>query len=163
MAMNETGSVKEGVRFFADSMLGKLARWMRVLGYDVEYEREIDDAELVRRAIKEDRIILTRDTLLVKRRRARGRSFFIESDYIGDQLKRVALRFKTGPESALTRCLRCNAILEDVTKEAVEGKVPPYVFKTQERFSICFACGRIYWAGTHKEKMLKDVERLLKG
>lgn len=148
-------------RFFADSMLGKLARWMRTLGFDVEYEKDIDDAVLVGRAVREGRIILTRDTLLIKRRRIKGRYIFIESDSIGEQLRQVCAIYGIGLEHFLTRCLRCNSLLEEAIKSAIEGKVPPYVYNTQERFTRCPRCGRIYWAGTHREKMLRDVSRLL--
>lgn len=158
-----TSMIGKNVRFIADAMLGKLARWMRVLGYDVEYERDVDDGELVKRSVEEDRIILTRDTLLIKRRKAKGRYFFVTGDLIADQLRQVASAFPVSKEAELTRCLRCNSPLEDVPKSSVEYKVPPYVYKTQDRFSVCLKCGKVYWAGTHKEKILKDVERLLKG
>jgi len=148
-------------RFFADSMLGKLARWMRTLGFDVEYEKDIDDAALVERAVREGRRILTRDTLLIKRRRIKGGYIFIESDSIGDQLRQISALFGTGFERVLTRCLRCNSLLEDAPRSGIEDKVPPYVYNTQEKFMRCPRCERIYWAGTHKEKMLQALSRLL--
>jgi uncharacterized protein len=148
-------------RFFADSMLGKLARWLRTLGFDVEYEKDIDDSELVERAVREGRIILTRDTLLIKRRRIRGGYIFIESDSIGEQLRQLSAIYGTGFERFLTRCLRCNALLEGVPRSGIEDKVPPYVYNTREKFMRCPRCGRIYWAGTHREKMLKALSRLL--
>lgn len=150
-------------KFFADAMLGKLARWMRVLGYDVEYEKIIDDNELIKRSLEEGRTVLTRDTVLSKRRRLKGRAFFVSSDFAGEQLREVTARYPIEAGEALTRCLRDNAFLEDVEKGSIKEKVPPYVFETQERFSICPRCSRVYWAGTHKEKMIKDVQRLLKG
>lgn len=150
-------------KFFADAMLGKLARWMRVLGYDVAYESDIEDAELVDRAVKEDRLILTRDTLIVKRRKARDRSVFIESDSVSDQLRQVVDAYNIPQELFLTRCIRCNSLLEDVDKPSIKDRVPPYVYATQETFSACLSCGRVYWAGTHREMMRLDIERLLKG
>ncbi len=158
--INEEGEGGEE-RFLADSMLGKLARWMRTLGYDVEYDNDIDDSSLIQRAITEGRVILTRDTLLTKRRRVRGRYLFIESGSIGDQLRQVTGMFKIRPDRILSRCLRCNAILEEADKTMVKEKVPPYVYTTQERFVVCPGCSRIYWAGTHKGKMLKDLSRLI--
>lgn len=149
-------------RFIADSMLGKLARWMRTLGYDVEYERAIDDGLLIRKAVAEGRIVLTRDTLLLKRRGLRGRAFFIESDQAGEQLREVLKAFPKAPGKFLSRCLRCNADLAAVEKESVREKVPPYVFQTQEAFSTCLKCGRIYWAGTHRERMVEEVESMEK-
>ncbi|MBI5642533.1 MAG: Mut7-C RNAse domain-containing protein [Deltaproteobacteria bacterium] len=149
-------------RFIADAMLGKLARWLRTLGCDVAYESDIEDRELLRRAIDEERVILTRDTLFIRRRAARGRSFFVEGDLIDDQLKQVSLKFGIGPGNILTRCLRCNMELREMDKEKVRGKVPQYVFETQERFSACERCGRVYWGGTHKERMIEAIEKMLK-
>lgn len=159
--MNELTD-KPRVRFFADAMLGSLARWMRTLGYDVEYSSSIEDKELAERAEKEGRIILTRDTLLVKRRKARGRSLLITGDDVGAQLRQVVTIWGVPAGEVLTRCLRCNTPLEAVGKEAIEDKVPEYVYRTKERFSVCLSCGRVYWGGTHREKMLKDIEKLLK-
>ncbi|MEK7773082.1 MAG: Mut7-C RNAse domain-containing protein [Deltaproteobacteria bacterium] len=152
----------EAPKFFADSMLGKLARWLRTLGCDVEYERHIEDDALIKRALTEDRIVLTRDTLLIRRRRLRGRVFFIESGLAGDQLKAVVDRFNLSAAGFLTRCLRCNALLERVEKDAVKVSVPPYVYQTHNEFSVCPECARVYWGGTHREGMLREMERMLK-
>lgn len=149
--------------FFADAMLGSLARWMRTLGYDVEYENSIADKALIERAEKENRVILTRDRLLVERRRARGRSVFIKSEDTGEQLRQVVGAYGVPEGRFLTRCLRCNTVLEEVDKEAVEGKVPEYIYETAERFTVCLKCGRVYWAGSHRDNMVGDLERLLKG
>lgn len=148
-------------RFFADSMLGKLARWMRTLGYDVEYDPHIDDGELARRAAAGDRVVLTRDTMLVKRKAVRNKVFFISGDRIDDQLKEVVSAYPPEKGMLLTRCLRCNAVLEDVPRESVMEKVPPYVYATQEEFSVCPACGRTYWGGTHRAGMLEELKRML--
>lgn len=148
-------------KFFADSMLGKLARWMRTLGYDVEYSSGIDDSELLSKAAAGGRTILTRDTLLMKRRAARGRTVFIESDDASSQLKQVVSIFPIEGDKLLTRCIRCNAILEDLDKGSVKEKVPPYVFATQDEFSTCPVCKRVYWGATHKKRMLEDLKKLL--
>ncbi len=153
----------EGRRFIADAMLGKLARWMRTLGYDVEYEKSIGDEELVKRALDEDRLIITRDTLLIKRRKVRGRFIFVKSDKAAGQLKEITGQFKVPRGMLLTRCLRCNTALIDADKGEMEGRVPPYVFKTQEHFSVCTRCGRIYWGGTHRARMVEEIEKMLKG
>lgn len=149
--------------FFADAMLGSLARWMRALGYDVEYENSIGDKELVERAAKEGRTILTRDHLLVKRRLARGRSLFITGVKAGEQLRQVVADWGLPEGLFLTRCLRCNTVLVAVDKEAVEEKVPQYIYRTNDRFTACLKCARVYWAGSHRDNMLKDVEKLLGG
>jgi len=151
------------VRFFADAMLGRLARWLRVMGYDCAYVSNIDDAEFARRAAAEDRIILTRDRLLCERRAVRDRFVFITSDMLNAQVAQMRSAFGLDASGFLTRCLRCNILLEVLQKEAVVPSVPAYVSRTQERFSCCAGCGRIYWGGTHKERMREEVERLLSG
>lgn len=148
-------------KFFADAMLGTLARWMRTLGYDVLYDSAIDDTTLLLRAAEEGRVVLTKDTLLMKRRLARGRAVFIESEDLSVQLKQVAALFPIEKEKLLTRCLRCNAMLERVDKQSVKDKVPPFVFSTQNDFSICPACKRVYWGATHRYGMLEDLRKLL--
>jgi uncharacterized protein with PIN domain len=148
-------------KFFADAMLGKLARWMRTLGYDVLYEPHIDDTALLLRAAVDGRVVLTRDTLLMKRRLSRGRALFIESESLSGQLRQVAALFPIEKEKLLTRCLRCNALLESIDRKTAEEKVPPYVFSTQADFSTCPACERVYWGATHRQRMIDDLKKLL--
>jgi len=150
-------------RFFADAMVGRLARWLRVLGMDVEYERDIDDDILIKRAISGDRIILTRDTLIVRRRLLKGRFFFIKNDHIEDQLREVLGRFGFEEKKFFSRCLLCNLPLDVLAKEAARGRVPVYVFKTQSSFSTCRGCGRIYWQGTQRHEMEKVIRRVCRG
>lgn len=167
-------SKEEGARpkFYADAMLGKLARWLRTLGYDVAYSRRIGDRELVREAVRQGRVILTRDTLLVKRKAAVGRSFFVESDDVNEQLRQVDKRFELNASCALTRCLRCNAVLQKMERDLImpsralsggRGGVPAYVYETQKEFSKCPFCGRVYWAGTHRDGMIKTLTDILGG
>ncbi len=143
-------------------MLGKLARWLRVLGCDVEYFPEIGDKELVDLALRTGRMILTRDTLLAQRRGARENHFFVMGDHFRDQLRQVVESFAIDPaQRFLTRCLECNALLVEVERDAVTAMVPPYVHATQREFRACPSCGRIYWQGTHRERMMKEVENIL--
>ncbi|MBI5886195.1 MAG: Mut7-C RNAse domain-containing protein [Deltaproteobacteria bacterium] len=151
----------DGKSFFADAMLGRLARWLRVMGYDCAYERHIDDALLARRALAEDRVILTRDRLLCERRAVRGRFLFIEADGIDEQVAQVREAFGIDASRFLTRCLRCNLLLEEVSKDAAAPLVPAYVRDTQERFLRCPGCERTYWGGTHRARMREEVGRLL--
>ena len=148
-------------KFFADAMLGTLARWMRTLGYDVLYDSGIDDAVLLLKAAQDGRVVLTRDTLLMRRRMAKGRAVFIESEDLGGQLKQVAALFPIEKEKLFTRCLRCNAPLEHIDKQSVREKVPPFVFSTQNDFSSCQVCKRVYWGATHRKRMLEDLSKLL--
>jgi uncharacterized protein with PIN domain len=148
--------------FIADSMLGRLARWLRVMGCDTEYFPEIGDAELTERAWRSGRLILTRDTLLVRRRRARDNSFFVEGDHFRDQLRLVVAAFAIDPFARfLTRCLECNAPLRELARDEAQGRVPPYVFATQGHFRVCPECGRPYWGGTHRERMMAELRGIL--
>jgi uncharacterized protein len=150
--------------FIADAMLGRLARWLRVMGCDTEYYPEIADADLVELAEQSGRLILTRDTLLVRRRKARANSFFVSGDHFRDQVRQVAQAFALEPFSRfLTRCLECNAPLEEIARESAMGLVPPYVFATREVFRCCGSCNRIYWGGTHRERMREELGEILKG
>jgi hypothetical protein len=149
--------------FFADTMLGRLARWMRIMGYNVSYDRKIDDNELIKKAVTEKRIVLTRDTLLIKRRALKGRYLFINGDDYIDQVRQVLARFRIDVSKTLTRCLICNTLLEDISKSEVKTKVPPYVYNTQDSFNICPDCGRIYWSGTHKDKIQRKLAFIMHG
>ena len=155
MTMEFSGNVK----FAADKMLGRLARWLRVIGQDVIYGPHLSGYGLVRAARQEGRLILTRDGGIGKK--SPPPYLFIESDRFREQLKQVIEACRLDPlRNAFSRCVECNTPFEAITKAEVEGKVPPYVFATQERFSFCRRCQRIYWPATHQRKMLHELESL---
>src|SRR5215470_3526481 len=132
-------------KFIADAMLGRLAKWLRLLGIDTIYEPDLSDAELVRRAASEGRVLLTRDTRLLRRRGLPAR-LFITDDHFRDQLRQVVQAFNLDLEQvAFNRCTRCNALLIARTKTEVCGRVPAYVLDTQDQFFQCPQCQRIYW------------------
>ena len=150
------------MRFLADNMLGRLATWLRLLGYDTFSLPGADDAELARVARAEDRVLLTRDVELTRRRGIHP--LLIESDRVEQQLSQVFRAFHLTAQHAFSRCARCNIPLEPAHKSTVRGQVPPYVFQTQERFLRCPHCRRIYWRGTHWARMtaqLEDLERAI--
>ena len=143
-------------------MLGRLATWLRIAGCDVVYDPGIDDNQLIDRAAREERIVLTRDTHLIKRKKVRENAFFVTGDSYKVQLASVLARFGIDPyRHFLSRCLRCNQPLAPVQKLEIKDKVPPYVFETQSVFLTCSGCGRIYWAATHKERMEKLLREIL--
>jgi hypothetical protein len=142
-------------------MLGKLAKWLRLIGCDTVYVHDASDDELIRIALREDRVLLTRDGVLAGRRMVRARSLFIESEETGKQLRQVIARFgiKIDQDTLFTRCIVCNQPIQELPKPAVKGRVPPYVFKTQDRFGFCPSCDRIYWRGTHAEHVIEALKR----
>lgn len=139
-------------------MLGRLTTWLRLLGYDTVYLPHADDPELARRARAENRVLLTRDVELTRRRGVR--QLLIESEKVDAQVRQVSRAFKLSAREAFSRCAECNQRLETVSKESVQGIVPPYVFSTQERFKRCSQCGRVYWRGTHWARMMAQIEDL---
>jgi uncharacterized protein with PIN domain len=148
--------------FFADAMLGRLARWLRILGYDTRYEAHIDDAELVRRALQEKRVILTRDRALPEEFRVSA-LVLVEAERPAEQLRELVRRFQLDPEAKLfTRCSRCNANLEPVARDEIAGRVPQRVLRDQPRFKSCPNCGRIYWEGTHVERIRRAIRHALR-
>src|SRR5690348_9953353 len=143
-------------RFLADCNVGRLARWLRALGYDASYHAHIEDAALVREAAAEDRVLLTRDRDLIKRRVIQSgavRAILIRNDEVTKQLRQVFSELGLELKEALTRCIECNSELESRIPALVAERVPPYVRSTQSRYSECPDCGRIYWAGTHWQRM----------
>jgi len=139
------------LKLLADGMLGRLTRWLRVLGYDTVYAPDTDDAELLRRARAEGRILLTADHALAARRGAR--TLLIEAQDLTGQLRRVRAALGPPPGAEFSRCVACNGELVEVEKSTLADCVPPYVLATQQEFYRCPDCGRIYWPGTHVEQM----------
>jgi uncharacterized protein with PIN domain len=148
-------------RFFADAMLGRLARWLRILGFDTAYEDHIPDAVLVRRAQREARTILTRDRALPDEWRVTG-IYIVREAATAEQLREVVDAFRLAPAlRPFTRCSRCNARLIDASPERVRSRVPARVLERHDEFRVCEACDRVYWAGSHTERMRRVVERLV--
>lgn len=148
-------------RLAADAMLGRLARWLRLLGLDVAWEPHVADAALVRRAIEEERLLLTRDRRLPEERRVPA-VLVLRAEDPEAQLREATRALALAPHfRPFTRCSRCNAPLEDAPRDAVRARVPERVLAERERFRRCPDCGRIYWEGSHAERLLRRVERAL--
>jgi uncharacterized protein len=147
------------IKFAADRMLGRLVKWLRVIGQDVIYGPHLTGYGLIRAARAEGRLILTRDRRL--KQKQPPPFVFIESDHYREQLRQVIQECGLKPGRGLfTRCVACNSVLQSRAKETVEKIVPPYVFSTQEKFSWCPQCRRVYWPATHHEKMLRELRTL---
>lgn len=148
-------------RFVVDVMLGRLAKWLRIAGFDALYSNRYTDDELVALSQKDQRILLSRDTRLLVRK-AVTRFIYLESDDVQKQLGQI-LRI-TGIRrfpALFTRCLYCNEVLEKIDRQRVCKRVPPFVLKTQPHFKMCPSCGKIYWAGTHRKAVIRTLENLL--
>lgn len=147
------------MKFLADNMLGRLATWLRLLGYDTAYPRHADDPELARIARAEDRVLLTRDVELTRRRALQA--LLIESEKVEDQLVQVFRTHALSVRQAFSRCAVCNVPLQVTDKNAVESEIPPYIRTTQNQFRRCPQCSRVYWRGTHWAHMIAQIEDTL--
>jgi uncharacterized protein with PIN domain len=148
-------------KFIADVMLGRLAKWLRIAGFDVLYSNKFSDEELMAISNREGRVLLSRDTRLLIRKPVRE-FIFIESHDIQMQIRQVFERMRVlSLQFPLTRCLSCNEGLIDTSRESVRDSVPVYVYKTQMHFKSCPKCGKIFWAGTHRRSVIQTLEKLL--
>ena len=146
-------------RFIADAMLGKLARWLRVMGYDTLFMQG-DDHLIAARARAEGRVLLTRDTELA---RCKGlRVIHIGSQLLNTQLTQVVQTFGWPPQDTPSRCMTCNGVLYPLTHEEARPLVPPYVAQTQRVFHQCSNCERVYWQGTHWQSIQRIQEVIRK-
>ena len=154
-------------RFIVDVNVGRLARKLRMLGYDTWFINGLDDNELIRIAFREERILLTKDSGIMRRNivtSGKVKAILITDDRIDEQLRHVVetLGLNTSKD-VFSRCLECNTTLISRKKDEVSGLVPPYVFQTQERYMECPDCHRIYWQGTHWGKMNQELRDLTEG
>ncbi len=149
--------------FVVDEMLGKLARWMRMEGWDVFYERRVADDILMEKVRREGMILLTRDTHLIERLKPQEEYLFITKDHLEDQFQEVLGRFSEllKEQKPFSRCVECNTLLEKIEKEAVKDKVWPYVYSSQQHFTTCPTCHRIYWQATHVNKIRERLKTLV--
>ena len=151
-------------RFIADLNCGKLAKWLRMIGYDTKLFDHRDDKYLIHTALTENRIILTRDTRIMQRRIiAIGelKALLITSDDPMRQIQQVVKQFGLNSSfKPFSLCLECNQPLEKISKENVEDRVPPYIFRTQTQYVECPNCHRVYWQGTHWQAMVKKLWEL---
>jgi len=153
----------ETLKFIVDNNVGKLAKWLRIMGYDTLFFNGTNDSRMVSTALNEERVILTRDTQIMRRRvvtSGRLKAILIQSDKPELQMRQVIndlnldCRFKP-----FALCLECNQPLLERSKQQVEGRVPPYVFQTQSQYMECPTCHRIYWRGTHWQAMTRKLNK----
>lgn len=141
------------MKFVADNMLGRLARWLRLMGFDVIYQKNITDKELVKLGM--NRIILTRDKELGKY----DNVVVIESIDIEQQIRDVIKKLNLKIENEMSRCSVCNTVIERIEKVYVKDKVPENIYCSHDEFWICNGCNRIYWQGSHYRKIMEKICR----
>jgi len=149
------------MKFLADAMLGRLAKWLRMLGHDTAYFPQLEDHDLVRIARAEGRMLLTRDRELTRRKGLR--CLLIEGDRFEEQMRQLLRDLDLNVDSPFSRCARCNTLLRPVSKEEVRDRVPPYVLHRHRHFSLCPRCDKVYWRGTHWQRMQQRVEEIRRG
>lgn len=148
-------------RFIADVHLGKLVRHLRLLGFDCLYYPEWDDRQLAEKAAAENRILLTRDVGLLKRAIV-THGIFLHSDKAAEQLREVVRRLQLqNLASPFSRCVSCNGVLEKVAKESIRSLVPARTYRYIHEFVKCANCGKVYWKGTHWERLNNIIKRAL--
>ncbi len=153
----------EELRFTCDAMLGRLARWLRLAGFDASFDPSLAGLPLAGQARGEGRWLLTCDRRLAAL--AGPRVVLLRSAGVAAQVRelRERLSLPVDPARFLTRCSRCNGSLEDVARDAVRDRVPPYVAAHAPRFMACNRCGWLYWPGTHAERISRQLEGWLGG
>jgi uncharacterized protein len=150
----------ERPRFLVDEMLGSLVRWLRILGYDTVYVRNMKDTEVLEQARREDRCLLTRDRQLAGR--AGNRGLLLTSTNLDEQLAQVAAAYHIGSSELMTRCTLCNGLLIRAKAEAVSAEVPERVRELHDEFFVCQSCGQVYWKGTHWDRINERLARIVR-
>ena len=147
-------------RFLVDQMLGPLARWLRLLGFDTSFLRDVPDSALIRAARSEARVLVTRDRALAERGGAA--IVYVRSQSTDDQLRELiehcALDLDIG--RLFSRCTVCNHPVESVDKRSVADAVPPAAYRENDHFTRCRSCRRVYWAGTHYQRIIERVRAI---
>ena len=149
------------MKFIVDRMLGKLAKQLRMLGYDTVYYRGEDLYSLIRLARQEGRVILTRNTKLIPRRPEDVIVRITEDDpllQLKELIQKETIEMNEG--KTFSRCLLCNTVLDPTSRREVEGKVPDFIFHQHKEFFRCPQCQRIYWPGSHLENMQRRIKEL---
>ena len=150
------------MKFLASQELGRLAKWLRILGFDTVYFKDNNKSSLIITAMRENRIVLTRNNIILKDKALK--TIFVKSQKVKDQLKEVFSNLSIEPDEDLmfSRCTVCNSQLESLDKEKAKPDVPEYVFQTQNEFYRCKVCSRIYWRGTHWGNVKEALKEICK-
>lgn len=141
-------------------MLGKLAKWLRLFGFDVLYYSNIEDRQVIKIAREQQRIVLTRDTRMLRSRGITD-AVFISSDHVFEQLMEMKDRLDFSDPALAERCILCNSVLQAISdKNEVKDFFPDYVYHNFERFTRCADCGKIYWEGSHYRNIRERIKKI---
>ncbi len=150
------------MKFLADAMLGKLSRWLRMLGQDVVYSTELTDDQLLSQAKTESRVLLTKDFELYQRAMSRGlEGFYLQGKSEAEHLAELSKRFGLPLDMDMDKshCPRCNAKLQAATKDQIQGEVEANTFLYYNQFWKCPNCGHVYWQGAHWKQIQETLTR----
>ncbi len=152
------------MKILCDQMLGTLAKWLRILGFDTFYANaEMSDEDLLNIAKGENRTIFTRDKELIIRGKKKNLNVIaIETTDLDLQLNQALKHVNIDEKSILSRCTLCNTVLDTVEKNKVQGKVPSKVFENNEKFWFCSKCNKFYWMGSHYNEMINKIDKIKK-
>ena len=150
------------MKFLCDQMLGTLAKWLRIYGYDTFYATsEMSDIDLIKVSKNEKRILISRDKELIQNaRRENLKTIELKTTDIDEQITAVLSDIKIDKNQVLSRCILCNNLIEEISKSEVKKKVPKRVLENNEKFWFCKNCNKIYWKGSHYEKMFEKINNL---
>lgn len=150
------------MKFLCDQMLGTLAKWLRIYGFDTFYANsKISDDQLIKISKDENRVLISRDKELIQiAKRENLKTIELKTTDIDEQIKAVLSDLKFDESKVLSRCILCNARVEELCKDKVKEKVPKRVFENNEEFWFCKNCNKIYWKGSHYEKMIEKIKNL---
>jgi uncharacterized protein len=160
------GQLMPRLRFIVDNNVGKLAVWLRALGYDALFINPIHDDDLVRIARDENRVILTKDTGVMQRRVVNSgqvRALFIEGSDWTRQLEQVVRDLHLRPGAAFTRCISCNSLLSPAARDDAIAHVPPKIIAMHKFFWYCCNCRSFFWQGSHWQRMTDVLKRVFSG
>jgi uncharacterized protein len=152
------------MKILCDQMLGTLAKWLRIMGFDTFYANaEMSDEDLLNIAKGENRTIFTRDKELIIRGKKKNLNVIaIETTDLDLQLNHALKHVNIDEKSILSRCTLCNTVLDAVEKNKVQGKVPSKVFENNEKFWFCSRCNKFYWMGSHYNEMINKIDKIKK-
>ena len=148
-------------RFAVEKTLGRLTKWLRLLGFDTRYESELTGKKFID-TLETDRILLTRTRRIQNQLESR-KLIFVESDHLAQQLNQIfrELGLKASQTRPFSRCLQCNVPIISVEKASIRGRVPDYIFEIHDRFQKCPECNRIFWRGSHTRRSFEKIQQVL--